>query len=159
MNKLTFSNNQTLDTYRTAVVNKSFANNLPALDQLNKDDAADEVAYKRGEDTYIAIGRGDLRGVKVGDKVNVDGQNVDVLYVSNKLNTKAELGNKDKKMALVAGSLIGACAAGLGAVIVGGPVAIAAGAIGGLVLGSAAVYAQIEAGLKGEPHTIWSKLK
>jgi hypothetical protein len=160
MQKLTVAN-KSLDVYRTVQVNPAIAQNLSQLDKLNKRDRADQVAYKLGEDTYMAVGRGDLRGVKAGDKVTVDGAQREVVYVSNKVNTEAEVGGKGKLLAsaLLPGSLIGACAAGLGAVIVGGPVAIAAGAIGGLVIGTAAVFAQMNAGLKGEPQSVWNKLK
>ncbi|MFN3430391.1 MAG: hypothetical protein ACK46X_10595 [Candidatus Sericytochromatia bacterium] len=129
MQKLNLANNKSLDVYRTVQVKPAIAQNLSLLDKVNKRDGADQIAYKRGEDTYVAVGRGDLRGVKAGDQVTVDGDKLEVLYVSNKPNTEAEIGGKGKLLAsaMLPGSLIGACAAGLGAVIVGGPVAIAAG--------------------------------
>jgi putative exporter of polyketide antibiotics len=160
MQKLTLSNNKSLDAYRTVALNKAVANNLSQLDKLNKKDSADQLVYKQGEDTYIAVGRGDLRGVKAGDTVNVGADKLEVLYVSNKRNTEAEIGNKELlKSAALPGSLVGACAAGLGAVIVGGPAAIAIGAIGGLVLGTLGIFAQMKLSMSGEPQSIWNKLK
>jgi hypothetical protein len=160
MQKLTLSNNKSLDAYRTVALNKAVANNLSQLDKLNKKDSADQLVYKQGEDTYIAVGRGDLRGVKVGDTVNVGADKLEVLYVSNKPNTKAEVGNKELFLsAALPGSLVGACAAGLGAVIVGGPAAIAIGAVGGLVLGTLGIFAQMKHSMKGEPQSVWNKLK
>lgn len=161
MQKLTLSNNQTFDSYRTIALKKEVAANLKTLDILNnsKADHADEIVYKRGEDTYMAVGRGDLRGVKAGDSVTVGADKLEVLYVNNKLNTKAEVGKNMLLSAALPGSLVAACAAGLGAVIVGGPVAIAVGAVGGLVLGTLGIYAQMAKGLSGAPSSVWNKVK
>ena len=159
MQKLTLANNKSLDVYRTLPLRQDLAKSPDLLDKINKRDGADQLVYQRGQDTYIAGGRGDLRGVKAGDEVTVNGEKLSVLYVSNKSNTKAEAGKTAPLKALIPGALIGACAAGLAAVIVGGPVAIAVGAIGGLVLGSAGVYAQAMANFKGEPKSIWTSAK
>jgi hypothetical protein len=157
--KLTLANNKSLDAYRTVALKKSVADNLAQLDKLNQKDSADQLVYKRGEDTYIAVGRGDLRGVKAGDTVHVGADKLEVLYVSNKRNTQAEVGNKELLLtAALPGSLVGACAAGLGAVMVGGPAAIAIGAVGGLVLGTLGIFAQMKRSLSGQPHSIWNRL-
>lgn len=157
MQKMTLANNKNLDVYRTIPMNKDLAKSAKTLDTINKGDGADEIVYKQGQDVYMAVGRGDLRGVKAGDKVTVDGAEREVLYVSNKSNTKAEMGVKGALMAVVPGALIGACAAGIAAVTVGGAAAIAAGAIGGLLLGSLGVLAQAMHGFKGAPNSAWLK--
>jgi hypothetical protein len=162
MDKIQLANGNSLDVYRRLTLKQEAGKTLrEQLDPIcNSDyDNADEIVYQQGQDTYIAVGRGDLRGLKAGDEVEVAGEKRKVLYVNNKLNTNAEAGKRALLTAMIPGGVIGACGAALGALTVGGPLAIGIGAVSLFALGTLCIWAQMASGLSGRPDTVWNDVR
>jgi hypothetical protein len=59
--------------------------------QISKKDGLDDVFLKIGNDTFVASGKGlDVKGIKAGDPVKVDGREGTVVSVDNKINSAKE---------------------------------------------------------------------